>query len=162
MAKKLWGGRFAKKTDPLVEEFTRSIDYDYKLAEYDVIGSMIHTSILGRMGFLKTEEVKKLHRALDEIHNSVKKGTFRYDAKAEDIHTDIQNALEKKIGNLVLKLHAAISRNDQVAFDVKFFCKIECGKIAGLCKKMQQSLLKVSAKNKEIIMPGYTHLQHAQ
>ncbi|MDP3789907.1 MAG: argininosuccinate lyase, partial [Candidatus Omnitrophota bacterium] len=113
-------------------------------------------------GFLKTEEVKKLHKALGQIHNSVKKGTFRYDAKAEDIHTDIQNALENKIGNLVLKLHTARSRNDQIAFDVKFFCKIECGKIAGLCKKMQQSLLKVSAKNKEIIMPGYTHLQHAQ
>ncbi len=162
MSKKLWGGRFAKKTHPLVEEFTKSIDYDYRLAEYDVVGSMIHTSILGKMGFLKKDEVKSLHKALNGIHSEIKKGAFKHDKDAEDIHTDIHNSLEKRIGKLVLKLHTARSRNDQVVFDLKFFCKVESAKIVTLCEKLQQSLLKVAARNKDIIIPGYTHMQHAQ
>ena len=164
MTKKLWGGRFKKKTDPLVEEFTKSISYDYKLAEYDVVGSKIHVDILKRSKFLKPEEAKTLSKALDEIlFDIIENGKLKkYDKKCEDIHTYIQNKLEKKVGDLVLKLHTARSRNDQVVFDLKFFCKIELGNIKFLCSVLQLSLLEACRKNEGIVIPGYTHLQHAQ
>ncbi len=162
MAKKLWGGSFKKKTDPLVEEFTKSIDYDYKLAEYDIIGSKIHVDILKRSEFLESPEAETLKKALDVILDDIKKGNFKYDRDCEDIHTDIQNKLEKKVGDLALKLHTARSRNDQVVFDVRLFCIFGLRKICQLVNKTKKSILKVCNKNKNIIIPGYTHLQHAQ
>ncbi|MGB2705826.1 MAG: argininosuccinate lyase [Candidatus Omnitrophota bacterium] len=165
MSKKLWGGRFGKKTDPLVEDFTKSIDYDYKLAKYDIGGSIIHVDILQKSDFITPTEAKALKSALNKIREQIRKdkdGKFHYDEKFEDIHTNIQNVLEKEVGDLVLKLHTARSRNDQVLFDLKAFCKFELKNIATLCKKLQQSLMESSEENKGIIIPGYTHLQHAQ
>ncbi|MBN1353157.1 MAG: argininosuccinate lyase [Candidatus Omnitrophica bacterium] len=162
MAKKLWGGRFKKKTEPLVEEFTRSIDYDKKLARWDVLGSIIHVSVLRKSGFVTVKEAKRLQNALDKISKQIDQGIFKADNTAEDIHTDIQNKLEKEVGSLVLKLHTARSRNDQVLFDLKFYCKFELLAVMGLCKDLQISLLKACNKYFGIIIPGYTHLQHAQ
>jgi len=162
MAKKLWGGRFKKKTDPLAEEFTKSIDYDYKLAKYDIMGSMIHVSVLEKAGFLETEEANKLIDALDEIWTELDKGVVKVDKECEDIHTLIQNKVEKKVGDLALKLHTARSRNDQILFDLKMFCKFELLEKVNLSEGLSVSLLKVCKKMFGIIMPGYTHLQHAQ
>src|SRR3989338_11229240 len=100
MTKKLWGGRFGKKTDPLVEEFTKSIQYDYKLAKYDLLGSMAHVQILKKADFLTADEAAKLNKALDSIYESIEKGAFKPGKKSEDIHTDIQNRLEKQDGAL--------------------------------------------------------------
>lgn len=162
MAKKLWGGRFKKKTDPLVEEFTKSIEYDYKLAKYDIISSIIHINILTKSGFLTNKEAVTLQNALMEIYNDIKQGKFKYNKKSEDIHTDIQNKLEKKVGDLVLKLHTSRSRNDQVLFDLKLFCKKELADVIKLCQGVCESLLKICCKNIGVVIPGYTHLQHAQ
>ena len=162
MAKKLWGGRFSKKTDPLVEEFTKSIDYDYKLAKDDVHGSMIHVHVLKEAGFLTSEEAKKLSIALSEISDQIEKKLFKFDRKCEDIHTNIQNVVEKKVGGLALKLHTARSRNDQVLLDLKMFCKLELADIIILVHKLQKSLLQACIDNAGVIIPGYTHLQHAQ
>jgi len=162
MAKKLWGGRFEKKTNPLVEEFTKSIDFDYKLAEYDVAGSLIHVNALEKSGFLKSSEAKKLTGALVVLYRKIKKGNFVPDKNCEDIHTNIQNILEKKIGSLALKLHTARSRNDQVLFDLKIFCKAALVETIGLCKGLKNSLNKAGMKNKTVVIPGFTHLQHAQ
>lgn len=162
MAKKLWGGRFDKKTDPLVEDFTKSIDYDSKLAECDVIGSEIHVSVLKESGFITPKEAAGLTRALQKIHKKISSGIFRPDEDAEDIHTNIQNILEKEEPLAALKLHTARSRNDQVLFDLKVFCQLELIRTGILCYKLQKSLLGVCYKNKDTIIPGYTHLQHAQ
>jgi argininosuccinate lyase len=164
MAKKLWGGRFGKKSDSLVEEFTKSIDYDYKLAEYDVTGSMIHVNILKEIGFLGEKEANKLYAALNRILKQIESGTFEYDRESEDIHTNIQNLLEQDndVGDLALKLHTARSRNDQVLFDLKLFCKLKLLEISQFCSLLQTSLLKSCIELKKIIIPGYTHLQHAQ
>ncbi|MBL7158107.1 MAG: argininosuccinate lyase [Candidatus Omnitrophica bacterium] len=164
MAKKLWGGRFSKKTDPMVEEFTKSIDHDYKLAEYDVMGSKIHVRVLRKSGLLTSQEETKLMVALNKISGQIENGKFNPDKKCEDIHTNIQNLLEKNkiIGDLVLKLHAARSRNDQVLFSLKLFCKTELLELNILCVELQKSLLGVVRKNIGLIIPGYTHLQHAQ
>jgi len=162
MAKKLWGGRFKKRTDPLVEEFTKSIDYDKKLAFYDVVGSIIHVKILKESGFLTEAEAKGLQEELKKIYNDIKQGRFKHNKRSEDIHTDIQNKLERKVGNLVLKLHTARSRNDQVLFDLKFFCKFELSELKKLCKKLQIALAESCDELRGIVIPGYTHLQHAQ
>ncbi|MFA6217232.1 MAG: argininosuccinate lyase [Candidatus Omnitrophota bacterium] len=164
MAKKLWGGRFSKPTDPLVEKFTRSIQYDYKLAEYDVLGSMIHVHILRKCGdrYLTNAEFIGLEKALDSIYEKIEKDEFRFDKDCEDIHTCIQNELYKKVGDLALKLHTARSRNDMVVFATKLYSKMILGELEIKTIDLSNKLLELSIKNSEIIIPGFTHLQHAQ
>ena len=162
MAKKLWGGRFGKATDPLVEEFTRSIQYDYKLAEYDIIGSLVHIQILKKGGYLKAAEKSKLEKGLKAIYSTVVKGTFKPDFSCEDIHSDIQNKLANKVGGLVMKLHTARSRNDQVVFATKMYCKIELMKLQVALAEFEIALCGLAKENKDTIIPGFTHMQHAQ
>jgi argininosuccinate lyase len=124
MTKKLWGGRFDKETDPLVEKFTKSIQFDYKLAKYDVLGSILHTAVLAKAGYLTQPEAESLTSELNKIYDEIKKGKFEIDDTCEDIHTNIQNVLENKLGDVALKLHMARSRNDQVVYATKLFCKM--------------------------------------
>lgn len=154
---KLWGGRFKKRTDPLVEKFTQSIHFDYKLAQADIIGSMAHVEILKKAGYLKTVEAAKLQKGLKSIQNN-----FKFDNKSEDIHTYIQNALEKKVGRLIQKLHTARSRNDQVVLATKIYCKMEISQISVGIKGLIKAFQRLSTENKHLILPGFTHLQHAQ
>ncbi|MBN1405130.1 MAG: argininosuccinate lyase [Candidatus Omnitrophica bacterium] len=160
--KKLWGGRFSKKTNPLVEEFTKSVQYDYNLAAYDVLGSVSHVAILKKAGYLTANEAKKLTSTLNSILNDIKKNKFKPDLSCEDIHTDIQNILYKKAGNLALKLHTARSRNDQVAFSTKLYCKDALADLQNEILILATNIAQTALKNKKIIIPGFTHLQHAQ
>lgn len=162
MAKKLWGGRFKKATDPLVEKFTRSIQYDYKLAQYDLLGSIAHVDILKRCGYLTAQEASRLDRGLNEIYISIEKGVFKPDLSCEDIHTNIQNALERIVGDLALKLHTARSRNDQVAFATKLYCKISLTEEQLNITNLNKVIFDLAVKNTHIIIPGFTHMQHAQ
>lgn len=162
MTKKLWGGRFSKNTDPFVEEFTRSIQYDYKLAKYDVIGSMTHVFILKRAGILLKSETDELFKALVSIYSEIESEKFKFNKSVEDIHTCIQNAVQKKVGDLALKLHTARSRNDQVVFATKCYCKEQLNLLNRETVFLNQILSNLGKKNKEIIIPGFTHLQHAQ
>lgn len=163
MAKKLWGGRFSKKTEPLVEEFTKSIQYDYKLAEYDILGSIAHVSILGKAGYLTKNEVSKLHKGLNSIFKDMVDGYYKPKLrKEEDIHTYIQNELQKKVGDLALKLHTARSRNDQVAYATKLYSKGSLSATRNSVVALKKAIAILAEKNSEIIIPGFTHLQHAQ
>jgi argininosuccinate lyase len=162
MAKKLWGGRFTKKINPLVGEFTKSIQYDYKLAEYDILSSIEHVKVLKKATYLTSKEASRLNKGLYSLYHSVKKGTFKPDYNAEDIHTDIQNKLAKKVGSLVLKLHTARSRNEQVVFATKLYCKSAIQKTEKELEGLKSALATASAINRNIIIPGFTHLQHAQ
>ncbi|MFA5144958.1 MAG: argininosuccinate lyase [Candidatus Omnitrophota bacterium] len=158
MAKKLWGGRFGKKTDPLVEEFTRSIQYDYKLAKYDILGSIFHLRVLEKAGYLNKNEADKLGQGLCSILGSLKSGPSKINANEEDIHTYIQNLLQKKVGDLALKLHTARSRNDQVVFSTKLYSKNAIRDI----REGIEDLVTALRINTNIIIPGFTHMQHAQ
>ena len=158
MSKKLWGGRFTKPTDLSVEEFTKSIQYDYKLAKYDILGSIVHVEVLGKAGYLKSHEVSKIQSALIKIGN----GKFSPDMAHEDVHSQIQEMLEQKIGDLALKLHTARSRNDQVVFATKVYCKDKLSEVAALCADVIGALKSLAKANSDIIMPGFTHMQHAQ
>ncbi|MCM8782149.1 MAG: lyase family protein, partial [Candidatus Omnitrophica bacterium] len=157
MAKKLWGERFSKKTDPLVEEFTTSIHYDYKLAKYDIYGSIAHAHILRKAGFLTAKEASKLIKGLRSILNTIRNHPFKFNPNDEDIHTNIQNILEAEVGDLALKLHTARSRNDQVAFSTKLYCKENIKKIQKGIGDLVFSFKALSRKYTNLVIPGFTH-----
>ncbi len=159
---KLWGSRFKKKTHPLVEKFTSSIGYDYKLAKYDCLVSIAHAKMLGKVKIIPLEDSAKIIQGLKSILNQIKKGKFVFDKKAEDIHTDIQNVLKKKIGRAAEKLHTARSRNDQVATDLRMYAKEEIENLKSKIKNLQVVLVGLAKKNIKVVIPGFTHLQHAQ
>lgn len=163
MEKKLWGGRFGKKTDPLVEEFTRSIQYDYKIAQGDIINSISHIGLLKKSGYLTAKEAAKLISALELIFKQkiLNKPNLR-NKNVEDIHTYIQNEAQKKVGDLALKLHTARSRNEQVALATKSYCKKEILKVRVAITRLWGEISNLAFKNSHIIIPGFTHLQHAQ
>jgi len=159
---KLWGGRFKKKTHPLVEKFTSSIAYDYKLAKYDVLGSIAHAKMLGKCKIIQLKDSSKIVKGLKSILKKIESGKFSFDKKSEDIHTNIQNALEKKIGKVAQKLHTARSRNDQVVTDLRMYAKDQIKVLKIKIKNLQSVLINLAKKNIKIIIPGLTHLQHAQ
>ncbi|MFH1413869.1 MAG: argininosuccinate lyase [Candidatus Omnitrophota bacterium] len=162
MAKKLWGSRFSKKTNILTEKFTSSISYDKKLSKYDVLGCIAHAKMLGRTKIIAPKDAKLIVRGLNIIFKEIESGRFKYDFSAEDIHTNIANSLKKKIGSAADKLHTARSRNDQIALDMKMYCKEEVNDLLKLIKGLQRSILKLAEKNIKIVIPAYTHLQVAQ
>lgn len=162
MTKKLWGGRFKKEIDKDFFEFQKSIKHDFKLAEYDIYHSLIHVCALREAHVLEHDEWKRLTSSLKEILTEIEDGKFRPDLSSEDIHTEIQNRMENRVGPLALKLHALRSRNDQVAFDERYYCLAKSIDIATLTASLTKSLVflaKNSAKEKFI---GYTHTQRAQ
>ncbi len=161
MKNKLWGGRFTKKTNPLVEEFTKSIQFDKKLAEYDCIGSLAHINVLKKAKLLSAEEHKELESGLESILSSIRKGSLEIDASFEDVHSYVQHLLEKKAGKVALKLHTCRSRNDQVVFDTKMYCVKNAAYTLNLFSGLGKVLDKLAKNNAGQIIGGYTHMQHA-
>ncbi|MFH1045682.1 MAG: argininosuccinate lyase [Candidatus Omnitrophota bacterium] len=159
---KLWGSRFSKKTHPLMEKFTSSIAYDVKLAKYDVLASIAHAQMLGKTRIIAAQESAKIVQGLKSILTQIEKKTFKVDRKAEDIHSNIQSLLLKKIGKTAEKLHTARSRNDQVATDVRMYAKDAIKQLSWHAKKLQQTLVSFAKRQSQVIIPGFTHLQHAQ
>ncbi|MBI3011560.1 MAG: argininosuccinate lyase [Candidatus Omnitrophica bacterium] len=159
---KLWGGRFTKKTDPFVERFTSSISVDYRLARYDLEGSIAHAKMLGRCGIVSRAESRRLVRGLARILRSIERGAWAPDPTAEDIHTQIQQTLEKLLGSVARKLQTARSRNDQVALDLRLYCRDAATTLATAIRSVQRALVKLAATYRGVVIPGYTHLQRAQ
>lgn len=159
---KMWGGRFSKKTNPLVEEFTRSIQFDKILAEYDCMASIGHARMLSKCNIIPKKDASKIISGLNSILKQIKKGSFKIDSSYEDIHTLIQDALDKKIGKSAAMLHTARSRNDQVSLDTRMYCKKEIDSILTLTDNLKASIKAFAKKNIDVIVPGLTHLQNAQ
>ena len=159
---KLWGSRFKKSTDRLADKFSFSIDYDERLAKYDVIGSIAHAKMLGKQKIISRADTSRIVAGLQKILKQIEKDAFKFDPKAEDIHTNIQTVLKKQIGEAADKLHTARSRNDLIVLDVKMYCFDELAVIIGLITRLQKSILQFADKNKKIIIPAYTHMQAAQ
>ncbi len=162
MAKKLWGGRFQKKIDPLFERFSSSIDTDWMLAECDLIGSYLHVYVLYGAKILSNKEFASLKKGIQSLLKAAQNGVIKVDASCEDVHTFIQNLLMKKCGNVVLKLQTCRSRNDQVVFDTRFFCLEEAVVLQQMLCELDKSIDGLAKKYASLIIPGYTHLQHAQ
>lgn len=159
---KLWGGRFAQKSDSLADEFSFSISYDYRLAKYDCLASIAHAKMLGKCKIISQTDSKKLVSGLKKILKQVQTGTFKFDPKEEDVHSNIQTALKKLIGAPADKLHTARSRNDLIVADMKMFCMDHIGQIVEEITDLQKALVACAAKYKDVIIPAYTHLQSAQ
>jgi len=159
---KLWGARFEKKSDPLADQFTFSISYDHRLAKYDVKGSIAHAQMLGKQGIIPKADFAKIVTGLKKILAQIEAGKFKYDPKAEDIHTDIQHKLQLLVGKSAEKLHTARSRNDQVVLDMKLFCRDEITQLLAAVASLQEAVIDFAIKNKDVIIPAYTHLQAAQ
>lgn len=161
---KLWGTRFEKCTDASVHKFTSSIEYDKKLAEHDIEGSIAHAKMLGKTGIIPKRDADKLISGLKYLRNGLKKGTIRFNgSKYEDVHSAITDLLFKKVGKVAQeKLHTARSRNDQVSLDMRLYCKEKIDILIELIASLQRAMLEFADKNRDVIIPAYTHLQHAQ
>lgn len=159
---KLWGGRFTKPTDKLVEEFTASIGFDQKLAVDDIRGSLAHVKMLGACGIIPQEDADTIHDGLLSILADAKAGKLTYSVENEDIHMNIEKHLIERIGPVGGKLHTGRSRNDQVATDMHLYLRRETKQILALLADVLQALLETAEKYEDVIIPGYTHLQRAQ
>lgn len=159
---KLWGGRFEGKLDCWVEEFGSSIFFDQKLAQYDIESSIAHVTMLGETGIINKEDAKVIKEGLTKLLIQYKKGELQFDIENEDIHMNIESLLNSEIGSVAGKLHTARSRNDQVATDMHLYVKSSLGIMLDKLKALRQVFVELAEQNVETIMPGYTHLQHAQ
>lgn len=161
-AKKLWGGRFEASLEEWVEEFGASIRFDQKLAKYDILGSLAHVQMLGATGVISLEEAQSIQAGLEELLNDYEAGKLVFDIRNEDIHMNIESLLTEKIGSVAGKLHTARSRNDQVATDMHLYLKDTLFQVVDKLTNLRQTLVNLAQEHIETVMPGYTHLQHAQ
>ena len=159
---KLWGSRFSKETDDLVNDFNSSISFDKRLYKEDINGSIAHVSMLAKCNIISMEESKKIKNCLIDILNDFENGKIEFSKDAEDIHMNVETILTERLGDVGKKLHTARSRNDQVALDTKLYFKSEVINIIEILKEFIAVLIEKAEENKETIMPGYTHLQRAQ
>ena len=159
---KLWGGRFEASLEKWVEEFGASISFDQKMAEFDLKGSIAHVTMLGETGIITKEEALQIKQGLEELLEEYKAGKLEFDVSNEDIHMNMESLLTAKIGPVAGKLHTARSRNDQVATDMHLYLKAKLVEVIEKLDNLRGTLVNLADKHTYTIMPGYTHLQHAQ
>ncbi len=159
---KLWKGRFSVNTSEIMEVFTESISYDRELAEVDIKGSLAHAKMLAEVKLITKKDLAAIRKGMKEIAKEISSGEFVFDIKYEDIHMSIEAALTEKIGDPARKLHTARSRNDQVATDLRLWTREKIDGVIELVTGFQRVLVKIADANKNLVIPGYTHLQRAQ
>lgn len=159
---KLWGGAFEEDTNAEVEKFSASMSIDARLWDVDIKGSIAHATMLGHVGVITKEEATEIVNGLGAVHEDISTGKIVFNPNAEDIHSEIEINLTKKIGAVAGKLHTARSRNDQVATDTRLYLRDQVTQLSEELKALQQYFLTTAEKNLETILPGFTHMQHAQ
>lgn len=159
---KLWGGRFSKNTNELVDAFNASIEFDKRLYHEDIRGSIAHATMLAKCGIIPEEDTQKIVAGLKDILQDIEAGNFDFSVALEDIHMNVEARLTERIGSAGARLHTARSRNDQVALDMHMYMKRELVEIGELLLQFEEALLAVAEKHDKTLMPGYTHLQRAQ
>ena len=161
---KLWGGRFTKETDQLVQNFNESLSFDQKFYRQDIRGSIAHVKMLAKQGILSEKDRDDIIRGLEGIREDLDSGklTISTDSGYEDIHSFVEGTLTERIGEGGKRLHTGRSRNDQVALDMKLYIRDEIDELDGLTEGLLREILEIMEKNTETYMPGFTHLQKAQ
>ncbi|WP_152183563.1 argininosuccinate lyase [Sulfurimonas indica] len=159
---KMWSGRFSAGASNLLDEFNASIMYDRKLYREDIEGSLAHAQMLAKQGILTQEELKQIQDGLAQVKNEIESGEFEWKISDEDLHMGIEKRLTQIIGDTGKKLHTARSRNDQVAVDFRRYVLRKNSEIAEAIKALMQEILVVAEKHTDTLIPGMTHLQHAQ
>ncbi|BBG60443.1 MULTISPECIES: argininosuccinate lyase [Providencia] len=159
----LWGGRFSQQADQRFKLFNDSLRFDYRLAQQDIVGSVAWSKALVTVGILSDSEQKSLEQALNELLAEVQADPeVILQSDAEDIHSWVESKLIDKVGDLGKKLHTGRSRNDQVATDLKLWCKDQVALLLEAVTELQKALVITAENNQDAVMPGYTHLQRAQ
>ncbi|PCI57671.1 MAG: argininosuccinate lyase [Methylophilaceae bacterium] len=157
-----WSGRFNEPVAELVKRYTASVDFDQRLAEFDIQGSVAHAQMLAAQDIISQEDLTVIEKGLAEVKQDIQAGTFEWLLDLEDVHLNIEKALTDKIGDAGKRLHTGRSRNDQVATDIRLWLRVVCDDaIAGIVK-LQTSILDLAEQHADTIMPGFTHLQVAQ
>lgn len=159
---KTWGGRFSGETDTRVESFTESISFDRRLYKHDILASQAHARMLGEVGLLTADEAAKIVSTLDDIRKEIDRGDFAFSTKLEDIHTHIEHALIERLGDVGRKIHSGRSRNDQIVTDLKLWMRDAVDAIQDRLIELQRAFLAAAERDRDLILPGYTHLQRAQ
>lgn len=162
MSEKLWGGRFSKTTDEMINEFQASIGFDRRMYREDIAGSLAHAAMLAKVGILSEEDCAAIEKGLKDILAQIEHGDFDFSVALEDIHMNIEKRLTDAIGDAGSRLHTARSRNDQVALDTHLFVRHAVVDVMAHIRALQQDLTESAAQHRDVIMPGYTHLQRAQ
>lgn len=162
MSEKLWGGRFAKTTDEMINEFQASIGFDRRMYREDIAGSIAHAAMLAHVGIISAADRASIEKGLRDILTQIDAGTFEFSTALEDIHMNIEKRLTDAIGDAGSRLHTARSRNDQVALDTHMFVRRSIVEVLDHIRELQEALVESSERHREVIMPGYTHLQRAQ
>ncbi|WP_112179664.1 MULTISPECIES: argininosuccinate lyase [Paraliobacillus] len=159
---KLWGGRFTKPTNQLVDEYTASIRYDQKLATFDIQGSLAHVEMLGKCDIISLKDAETIAKGLKVVATKIANGEAELTEENEDIHMNVEKLLIDEVGAVGGKLHTGRSRNDQVALDMRLYLRDAIVTVSQLLVDLQQALYQQATNNLDTILPGYTHLQRAQ
>ena len=159
---KLWGGRFTKETNKLVESFNESLSFDHRFYKQDIRGSIAHVKMLAKQSILTDDERDKIIEGLNSIEKDIESGVLKFDDGSEDIHSYVEAHLIERIGETGKKLHTGRSRNDQVALDMKLYVRDEIDELKDLLYELLSEVLRIMEENTTTYMPGFTHLQKAQ
>lgn len=159
---KTWSGRFNEPVAELVKKYTGSIDFDKRLAKWDIQGSLAHAQMLQQSGVLSEDDLAAIRQGMAEILAEIEAGKIEWSLDLEDVHMNIERRLTDKIGDAGKRLHTGRSRNDQVATDIRLWLRDQITDIQGLIQNLQTSLVELAEQNADVVMPGFTHLQVAQ
>ena len=158
----LWSGRFSEPVSELVKRFTASVDFDRRLAEFDIDGSLAHARMLKACEIITAEDLAAIEKGLAQVREEIRAGKFEWSLDAEDVHLNIEKRLTALVGDAGKRLHTARSRNDQVATDVRLYLRASIDDIIDLIKAVQRALIELADRHTGTIMPGFTHMQVAQ
>ncbi|MDQ1243851.1 MAG: argininosuccinate lyase, partial [Campylobacterota bacterium] len=159
---KMWSGRFSASASSLLDQFNASIMFDRKLYREDIEGSIAHATMLAKQGILTADELSQITKGLSQVKEEIESGVFEWKISDEDLHMGIEKRLTAIIGEAGKKLHTARSRNDQVAVDFRRYVLRKNLEIAGAVKLLMHEILVIASKHTKTLVPGMTHLQHAQ
>ena len=157
-----WSARFSEPVSELVKRYTASVDFDKRLAPYDIEGSLAHADMLHAVGLLSENDLLAISNGMARIRGEIEQGSFRWSLDLEDVHLNIEKRLTDLVGDAGKRLHTARSRNDQVATDIRLWLRDTIDTIGGLLIQLQRALLDLAERHADTIMPGFTHLQVAQ
>jgi argininosuccinate lyase len=162
VAAKAWSGVFSEATDRRVEQFTESISFDRRLYAQDISGSIAHAQMLAKIGLLTATECQQIVQTLGQIRQEIEQGQFAFRPELEDIHLHIERALVDRLGDVGRKLHTGRSRNDQVSTDLRLWCRDAIDQTDHHLGAVQRALVERCERDRDVVLPGYTHLQRAQ
>ena len=162
MSEMMWGGRFTKAEEKNALDFNASISFDCRMYKEDIAGSMAHAAMLANQGIISKEDSQKITEGLKKIKKEIDEGKFDFSIELEDIHMNVEKRLTDDIGDAGARLHTARSRNDQCALDLHMYMKRNMGRLADKLIALEEALLSASKQYKDVILPGYTHMQRAQ